>query len=79
MRLILSERIERVRLGALELSDFVFILNVALKTGKTIEPLLEIDDLALGRQSPSTAPGLAGEISERDAIGPDALDQGRDR
>jgi hypothetical protein len=79
MRLIVPERIERVRLGALELSDFVFILNVALKTGKMIEPLLEIDDLALGRQSPSTALGLAGEISERDAIGPDALDQGRDR
>src|ERR1700761_5614093 len=77
MRLIVPERIERVRLGALELSDFVFSLNVALKAGKMIEALLEIDDLALVDTSlPQLRQCLAGEISERDAIGPDALDQG---
>jgi hypothetical protein len=79
MRLIVPEGIERVRLGALELSDFVFILNVALKAGKMIEALLEIDDLALVDASlPQLHQCLAGEISERDAIGPDVLDQGRD-
>lgn len=79
LRLVVPERIERVRLGALELSDFVLILNVAFKAGKMIETLLEIDDLALVDAGlPQLRQCLAGEISERDAIGPDVLDQGRD-
>ena len=79
MRLIVPERIEGGRLGALELSDFVFILNVALKAGKMFEALLEIDDRALVDASlPQLRQSLPGDIPERDAIGPDVLDQRRD-
>src|SRR6202030_1753345 len=69
MRLIVPEGIERVRLGALELSDLVFILNVTLKARQMIEPFLEIDDLALVDAGfPELRQCLSGEIPECDAI-----------
>src|ERR1700722_462782 len=75
MRLIVPERIERVWLGALELSDLVFIVNVALKAGKMIKALLEIDDLALVDASlPQLRQCLPGEVPERDAIGADVVE-----
>src|SRR5580700_3372603 len=80
IRLIVPERIERAWLRALELSDLVFILNVVLKACEMIESLLENGDLALvGAGLPQLRQRLPGEVPERDAIGADVLDQGRDR
>lgn len=79
MRLIAPERTERVRLGALELSDFVFILNVTLKARQMVEPFLENRDLALVDGGfPELRQCVLGEIPERDPIGPDVVDKGRD-
>jgi hypothetical protein len=41
------ERLDRVRLCALALSDLVFVLNVLVSSREMIEPLLENGDFAL--------------------------------
>jgi hypothetical protein len=45
--LIVPERIDLVRLSALQLSDLVFILNVVVRSRDMIESFLENGDLAL--------------------------------
>jgi hypothetical protein len=80
IRLIVPELIDRVRLRALELSDLVFILNVALRAGEMLEPLFEIGELVLiDTGFLQLRQCLLGEVLELRAIGLDVLDQGRDR
>jgi hypothetical protein len=76
----MPERLDRIRLGALQLSDLVFVLDVVFGTCEMLEPLLEDGDFFLvGTGFLQLQQGFPGDVLESGAIKLRVIAQGRGR